>query len=170
MSNKTYEGDEINGVQKDLENKFLNFIKTEDRLQLLERMLDYSEIFDVMKVFVMGDSKYGVDSWLQSDGPTMSIKSNFDSMSHHMAKYYCQDNKDSESGLDHRLHIACRALMSYVRYMRDIQHKDDPKLKTQSRKVELDDSNCKSIDQHLQEQYNNNSQYFYGTRPEDKNE
>lgn len=84
----------------------------------------YPEILDIFKVFVMGQKKHG-DSWLEANGKGMSRKEQFASLTRHAAKYYMGEELDEESKLPHELHIACRAIMAYIRKQRGLNHPDD---------------------------------------------
>lgn len=84
----------------------------------------YPEILDIFKVFVMGQKKHG-DSWLEANGKGMSRKEQFASLTRHAAKYYMGEELDEESKLPHELHIACRAIMEYIRKQRGLNHPDD---------------------------------------------
>jgi len=75
------------------------------------------EFLDVVKVLEMGAKKYGANSWLK--GEHFDSKSNHESMFRHLSKSLCCKDKDSESDLDHLLHLACRALMEYTLRRRD---------------------------------------------------
>lgn len=88
------------------------------------------EFYDVVKVLEHGlDKGYAEDGWLAPDGPTMDVKSQAGSMQRHLSKALYGDvmgNKiDTDSGLHHALHLACRALMLYTRYRRGVQHPKD---------------------------------------------
>ena len=82
------------------------------------------EFFDVVAVVVMGETKYPGANWL-NEGTTFQGKENEDHMFHHLAALQtaktAEDYLDTESGLDHGLHLACRALMGYVRRTRGLE-------------------------------------------------
>lgn len=90
------------------------------------------EFLDVVKVLEFGAEKYEANGWLEPDAYKMDHKSNHDSMFHHLAESYVlmevpgiETRQDMESGLDHLLHLACRALMEYTRMKRGIRHAKD---------------------------------------------
>lgn len=69
--------------------------------------------------------KYPADNWLQEDGINSDHKAMHDSMFHHLAKSFSNQRIDNDSGLDHLLHLAMRALMLYTRISRKIVHPKD---------------------------------------------
>jgi hypothetical protein len=71
-----------------------------------------SEFLDVVAVLAFGATKYGANSWLE--GKHFNHKDNHASMARHLAQAFCGKKLDVDSGLDHRLHLACRSLMSYT--------------------------------------------------------
>lgn len=83
------------------------------------------EFYDFYKVIEMGARKYEADGWLDEDGKGTSHKQMHDSMFHHLALSYSRIRNDEESGLDHLLHVATRALMLYVRLKRGIVNPND---------------------------------------------
>jgi hypothetical protein len=83
------------------------------------------EFYDFYKVIEMGANKYKADGWLDSDGKGTSHKQMHDSMFHHLALSFANTRTDTESGLDHLLHVATRALMLYCRLRRDIKNSQD---------------------------------------------
>ena len=99
------------------------------------------EFNDYLKVMEMGAEKHGDMNWLEPNGTKSSHKDMHDSMFHHLAKSFAaspytgssqsksfdksMDRKDSESNLDHLLHLICRAQMEYTRIRRHIRHEDD---------------------------------------------
>ncbi len=118
----------------------------------LEKLLKYPEMLDFIQVLIDGALKYEDENWLKPEGSTMSHRANCDSSFHHLAKKYAGEVEDSDSCLDHDLHIACRALMSYTRKKRKIYSEKDvftlpPSKFTRSPK--LDDSNCTDINNAL---------------------
>lgn len=89
-----------------------------------------SEFFDFLKIVAMGAKKYDLNGWLEEDGIKADERAMADSMFHHLAKSFaCQEipryRVDDESGEDHLLHLACRALMLYTRRKRGIKHDRD---------------------------------------------
>lgn len=83
------------------------------------------EFYDFYKVIEMGAKKYEADGWLDPDGKGTSHKQMHDSMFHHLAQSYSKIRNDDESGLDHLLHVATRAMMLYCRLRRDIKNPND---------------------------------------------
>lgn len=95
------------------------------QIEKLNKLLQYPEFLDVVDVLFYGVKKgYDDENWLRPDGNTCSLKDNSASIFRHLAQYGVGNNID-ESGLDHRLHIACRALMSYTRNKRGVIHPKD---------------------------------------------
>ncbi len=84
-----------------------------------------SEMHDFMKVLEMGARKYSANNWLEPNGKRSSFKEYHDSAFHHLANSYSGQRLDTESGLDHLLHVACNALMLYTRLKRGIKHEKD---------------------------------------------
>jgi len=71
------------------------------------------EFEDVVKVLMFGVTKgYEKDGWQK--GIKFSTDTNLASIRRHANAYRRGDYLDSESGLNHMLHIACRALMQYT--------------------------------------------------------
>lgn len=83
------------------------------------------EMYDWTDVLEMGAKKYGANNWLEPDGKNANEKNTHASMFRHLAKSSAGIINDEESGLDHLLHVACRALMLYTRRKRNIIHKED---------------------------------------------
>lgn len=71
------------------------------------------EFLDVVEVLINGAQKYSPRGWEDGSHPLNEAKNN-DSKFHHLAKLTAGIYFDDESGLDHDLHLACRALMSYT--------------------------------------------------------
>jgi len=72
------------------------------------------EFLDVVKVLnKSAEGKYPPRGWEDGTAPIVPAKNN-DSMFHHLAKLTAGIELDDESGLDHHLHLACRALMAYT--------------------------------------------------------
>lgn len=81
--------------------------------------IEYPEEFkDVVKVLEFGATKYEANSWLE--GIHFNKKDNDASIGRHWAKMVAGEEVDEESGLDHRLHAACRLLMSYTLFKRGL--------------------------------------------------
>lgn len=136
--------------------EYLKFLK--DKEDILKLAFKYPEYLDVFKINIHGSQKYEDENWLKSDGKGMSIKDNYASISRHSAQYYAREKVDIESGLDHRLHAACRLLMSYTRSKRHLVHPEDfieniPYIES------LDDSKCLTIEQ-AAERYAGKSNYY----------
>jgi len=83
------------------------------------------DFLDFMRVVEMGAAKYDADGWLEPDGAKTSHKDMHASMFRHLACSSSGIREDDESGLDHLLHLATRALMMYTRHKRGIRHPDD---------------------------------------------
>lgn len=132
----------------------------------LEVLAEFPEMLDFLDVIEYGAPKHGYDNWLKPDGKTMSYTTNFNSMSHHLADYYCHNLIDKDSGLHPLLHLQCRAAMGYVRHARMIIHADDvtkwtswlnkPVVKI----VKLDDSKCITQKQ-AEKRYRGKTGYYY---------
>ena len=86
------------------------------------------EFLDVMQVLIQGAQKHGNNNWLESNGKKSSVKEMHDSMFHHLAESYGNHRVDQESGFYPLLHLACRALMLYTRYKRQLVHLTDKEL------------------------------------------
>lgn len=93
--------------------------------KLLYELEKYPEMLDFIEIVLMGAKKYEPEGWLKPDGIKTSEKEMHDSMFHHLASSFCTKDVDAESGLDHLLHIACRALMLYTRRQRGIINDQD---------------------------------------------
>ena len=76
---------------------------------------------DLEKVLEEGARKHGEGSWLEVANPSLQHKANCASMFRHLAEVSCKFDVDPESGVDPLLHLACRAMMYYVRKQRGIQ-------------------------------------------------
>lgn len=86
---------------------------------------NYPEMLDFIDIIISGAKKHGMDNWLQKRGTKQSLRENTDSITHHIAAKMTGFKVDSESGLDHYLHAACRCLMGYTRQKRGIVHPED---------------------------------------------
>lgn len=85
------------------------------------------DFLDFMEVLEMGAAKYKPNGWLDADGNGTSHKEMHASMFRHLASSSAGIINDGESGLDHLLHVATRALMLYTRRKRGIIHPKDDK-------------------------------------------
>lgn len=83
------------------------------------------EFSDFMKVVEMGAEKYEANQWLSPAGAKTSHRDMHASMFRHLAASSSGIINDEESGLDHLLHLATRALMLYTRRKKGITHPDD---------------------------------------------
>jgi hypothetical protein len=83
------------------------------------------EFLDFLEVLKMGAAKHGNANWIQINGKKSSHKDMHDSMFHHLSLSYANRRLDGESGLDHLLHLASRALMLYTRLKRGMTHPED---------------------------------------------
>src|SRR6266850_8504120 len=107
------------------------------RNDVLELYNKYPEMFDWIHVIHFGARKHGDENWLKENGKKSSHTEMHDSMMHHIAKSYsagpgreslCRAEKiyvnrgDSESDLDHLLHLMTRAAMCYTLIQRRIIH------------------------------------------------
>jgi hypothetical protein len=77
--------------------------------QVLEIPTEFNDIEDVL---IEGARKYGANSWLE--GHHFNERDNFASINRHISKSLAGIELDEDSGLDHRLHAACRLLMAYT--------------------------------------------------------
>lgn len=82
------------------------------------------EFEDYKKVIEYGAKKYAANNWLEQNGQKSSDKDMFASMLRHLASA-TKAELDPETGLDHLLHLATRALMVYTRRQRGLVHWDD---------------------------------------------
>ena len=113
---------------------------SKEAVKLINEILDFDlaypsalepEFLDFLKVVANGAKKYPPPvgaraNWLTPNGGTSSHKDMHDRMFHHLARSFANfERQDNESGLDHLLHLACRAMMVYIRISRDIRHDDD---------------------------------------------
>jgi hypothetical protein len=115
INNRTWYKRELAGIKKDKE-------WTD---AILKNDLWEPEFFDMVKILQMGATKHGNKNWLDVDGKKSSHKDMHDSMFHHLAKSFSDDRYDDESGEDHLLHLALRALMMYTRRQRGLIHPND---------------------------------------------
>jgi hypothetical protein len=110
----------------------LNY-KTSDSI-ITNLDLWHPDFFDMTKVLEYGATKHTKDNWLKADkGNKSSFREMHDSMFHHLSRSFSGASSlysldapdflgavkncsrlDSETHLDHLLHLACRALMCYV--------------------------------------------------------
>lgn len=87
-----------------------------------EALIIPPEFQDIIKVLVMGATKYGANSWLK--GNHFDVHKNHKSMSHHLLESYREIRHDHESGLDPLLHLSLRALMEYTLRQRGLVNSD----------------------------------------------
>jgi hypothetical protein len=97
---------------------------SEDELWNKEIVLP-EEFKDLLLVMENGAIKHGHNSWLNETNLSMEHKANHASMFRHLACSYAGEVKDKESGLDHLLHLATRALMCYTRKKRGINANEE---------------------------------------------
>jgi len=83
------------------------------------------EFLDFLKVLDFGASKHGAMNWLDPNGRKASHVEMHESMQRHLTSSFNNDRLDMETGLDHLLHLAARALMMYTRIKRGIRHEHD---------------------------------------------
>lgn len=93
-------------------------------MKLNDRIYIYPELFEFTEVLEFGAKKYAEGNWLKVDGKKSSFKEMHDSMFHHLAQSFA-GNRIDESGLDHLLHLQCRAGMMYTLLKRKIMHDKD---------------------------------------------
>lgn len=117
------------------------------------------EMLDFFLIVAMGAKKYEMNGWLKPDGKKCSERSMHDSMFHHLAESSTGDMPDEESGLDPLLHLACRAMMLYTRRQRGIKYKEPIKAKFDCF-GEIDDSNCTTMEQHIEKMNDYGSNYY----------
>jgi len=70
---------------------------------------------EMRAVLEQGAKKHGAGSWKMADNPSLQHKANTASMFRHLAEHHMGVDKDKDSGVDPLLHLACRALMQYMR-------------------------------------------------------
>jgi|SRR6185437_10659158 len=131
-----------------------NINRSTNAVSYITEMLKlYPEMLDVVQVIEAGRVKHG-DTWLNAEGATMSLKDNCASLQRHLDKKKKGILLDKDSGLDHDLHIACRALMSYVRKKRGLVHPKDAEVSSWT----IDDSNCLTVEENIEK--NKGGQYM----------
>ena len=85
------------------------------------------ELLDFLQV--LQDSanagKYPADNWLDEDGRGCGHKEMHASMFRHLANSCAGNRLDNDSGRDHLLHLAARAMMLYVRLSKGFEHPTD---------------------------------------------
>lgn len=97
----------------------INKLEIPDEVKSYLQSIDFPlEFLDLIKVMEMGAVKHGKDSWRHADNISLSFGNNHASMYRHWEKSLRGIRDDEESGLDHYLHIATRALMAYARNKR----------------------------------------------------
>lgn len=109
------------------------FSKEERLVTLIAELYDLPkeaiclEFLDVFKVVKKGSEKRPMNNWLNKDGDTMDKKSNYKSIMFHSAQASTglDATRWDESGLQHKLHAACRLLMDHTREERGITHTKD---------------------------------------------
>lgn len=89
-----------------------------------------AEFFDFIEIIKMGSIKYSMNNWLEPEGTKSSEKDMHASMFRHLAQSSTSGGKgelrlDTESGLDHLLHLITRAQMLYTRRKRMIRSSED---------------------------------------------
>lgn len=82
------------------------------------------ELFDHIQILVNSykSGKYPMNNWLEPDGKGMSDEANNASMKRHFKKYLAGIELDDDSGMDHLLHLAVRAMMKYTRRKKGLVH------------------------------------------------
>lgn len=90
-----------------------------------EEIIYPDEFLDFYEILDMGAKKYSPLGFMESNGPSTSIRDNHASLCRHIAEYYTGKTADDESGLHPLLHVATRALIGYARWKRGIEHEDD---------------------------------------------
>jgi len=111
----------INGVyQPTIVDTYIDTKDPDDLYNYME-----PEFLDFLKVLKMGAKKHGNANWLNVDGKKSSHKDMHASMFRHLAQSFANQRLDAESGLDHLLHLASRALMAYTRSKRGLIHPED---------------------------------------------
>lgn len=85
------------------------------------------EFVDWLEIIEMGAKKYAPNNWLLPNGKKSSEQDMHNSMMNHWRQSVQEgaDAKDHESGKDPLLHLACRAMMVYIRRKRGIVHDED---------------------------------------------
>ena len=126
-----------------------------------------TEFDDVVLVLMAGAKKYEARGWEQ--GKDFENEKNIASIKRHLDAYRKGTSNDSESGLHHLLHVACRALMQYTLDKRAsenecIYDRDKPTTISAQQKTlnMLKEDNCKPLEQHYQDMAIKPSQYFHG--------
>jgi len=99
------------------------------------------EFLDWLDIVVIGADKYECNNWLKADGAKSDRKANFDSMSHHLAEGWVggPESIDKESKYHPYKHLACRAIMGYIRDLRGIRHPLDPVIKDNVPDLHMED-------------------------------
>ena len=145
-------------TKKFLQDKFIRSAQDEVRdlygfgkLEL-EENLRVREFDDIDLVLEMGAKKHGAVNWLQPDGKKSSMQDMHMSMIRHLTQSYLGIRKDEESGLDHLLHLACRALMMYTLLKRGIRENQEGDLMPFIEQVfEIEDQRDDSEEEYLKE-------------------
>jgi hypothetical protein len=73
---------------------------------------------DMQDVIDLGGVKYGYGSYLDIDNNSMQHSNNCSSMFRHLSAHLIANDNDTESGKDHLLHLAFRALAAYQRKLK----------------------------------------------------
>lgn len=129
LSNADYEY-YVNGVlqiQEDALDSLVAQAQADGQYDAEADLIEYMEpeFYDFLKVLAMGAKKHGNKNWLNADGKKSSHKDMHASMFRHLAQSFANQRLDTESGLDHLLHLASRSLMCYTLIKRRITHKED---------------------------------------------
>lgn len=96
-------------------------IKEQDFLDKLNLPVELDDFKQVL-IKAAKSSKYPPNDWLLPEGKKQDRINQYNSISHHINQILMGNFIDSDSGLDHRLHAACRLMMDYTRSKRGIVH------------------------------------------------
>lgn len=82
----------------------------------MERPAEFQDVYDIL---AFGARKYAANEWLEQP-EVLNHRDNAASMFRHLASHTAGIERDGESGYDHLLHLAARALMMYTLKKRGI--------------------------------------------------
>lgn len=88
------------------------------------------ELLDFFEVVALGAKKYAMNNWLDKAGVKCDHKSMHDSMFRHLAASSMGIRSDYESHKDPLLHLACRSMMLYTRYTKNLEANNEENLQS----------------------------------------
>jgi len=84
-----------------------------------------SGMLDFFDVFLHGARKHGTNNYMTAEGTKCSRNDNSASMLRHLAEFSANKQADRDSGLHPTLHLACRAMIGYIRDVNKLKHSRD---------------------------------------------